>query len=269
MRVALVQLRSSADAAANLAAIEAGIAEAAAQGARLVALPENATLLAPAPLKRASAERLDGPTCQRLGVLARRYQVWLNLAGFPERTDDPTRPANTSLLFAPDGLLVATYRKIHLFDLDLPELSLRESASTTPGDRVTVHPVDGIPVGLAICYDLRFPEMFRALVTRGARVLLIPSAFTVPTGKAHWEVLLRARAIENQCFVIAAAQSGSHPGSDRVSYGHGLAVDPWGRVLVDQGEGEGVAVVDLDFAEQARVRRGLPALAHARYSDRS
>ncbi|MCB9538368.1 MAG: carbon-nitrogen hydrolase family protein [Myxococcales bacterium] len=273
MRVALVQMNSGSDAEQNLATIEARVAEGAARGARLVALPENATLLARPVDRVARAEALDGPTVARLGRLARRHGVWISLAGFPERTDDPARTANASLLLGPDGALAAVYRKIHLFDLSLPELTLCESATTRPGDALVVHPIDGVPVGLSICYDLRFPELYRALVRAGARVLLVPSAFTVPTGKAHWEVLLRARAIENQAYVVAAAQCGAHPGSERVSFGHGLAVDPWGRVLVDQGESPGLDVVDLDQDAQDAVRRGLPALEHARpperYLDRS
>jgi predicted amidohydrolase len=199
-----------------------------------------------------------------MGALARKLNITLLLGSLPEKVVGDARVRNTSVLLGPDGQTLALYRKMHLFDIDLPGMEhLKESRSVVAGNEVvTVQTAFG-PVGLSICYDLRFPELYRELVRRGARVLAVPSAFTERTGKAHWEVLLRARAIENLAYVVAPAQVGTHaPG--RASHGHALIVDPWGDVLAQVPDGEGVAVAELDFTRLERLRRELPALSHGR-----
>ena len=199
--------------------------------------------------------------------LAQRLSIHLVLGGMPERSPDPARAFNTSVLLLPNGSVGAVYRKIHLFDVHFAAAatSLRESATVVAGDSaqaiVSESPWGGI--GLSVCYDLRFPELYRRLVTLGAKLLVIPAAFTLHTGKDHWHVLLRARAIENQCFVLAPAQQGRHSPS-RQTYGHSLIVDPWGTVLADCPDGEGVAMAELDLTSLARIRTELPALEHRR-----
>lgn len=270
MRVALVQCCSSGAPEDNLSQLEGWIVQAAREGARLICLPEAALLIGSAERRVALAEPVDGPLASQLAALAARLGCWINLGGFAEALFDAdgarslTHSANTSLLFDPHGQLVASYRKMHLFDLGLPDARFEESASTAAGDRVVCAEVEGAQVGLTICYDLRFPELYRSLRTMGAQLLLVPSAFTVPTGAAHWHTLLRARAIENQCWVIAAAQTGHHPGGDRRSYGHSLVVDPWGTVRLDLGEEPGVAVIDLDLDAQRKLRERMPVFAHRR-----
>jgi predicted amidohydrolase len=188
----------------------------------------------------------------------------LLLGSIPERIEGSRRIYNTSVLLAPDGHVLATYRKIHLFDIDLPGLEhLKESRGVAPGGAVVVADAAVAPIGLSICYDVRFPELYREEARQGARVLAVPSAFTERTGKAHWETLLRARAIENLAFVFAPAQVGVH-GRGRSSHGHSMIVDPWGTILAQVGDGEGVAVAELDFDLQDRLRRDLPALTHRR-----
>jgi predicted amidohydrolase len=182
----------------------------------------------------------------------------------PELSGDDKRPYNSCVVFGPDGGLVARYRKIHLFDVELPDGSeLRESAAVTEGAEPVVVEIGGFRVGLSICYDLRFPELYRALVDRGAEVLLVPSAFTLQTGKDHWHVLLRARAIESQCWLVAAAQWGRHP-KNRASYGHALIVDPWGTIVAECSDRVGLVIADTDRAYLERVRSMLPSLAHRR-----
>jgi predicted amidohydrolase len=196
--------------------------------------------------------------------LARRLRITLLLGSLPEHVPGDTRVRNTSVLIGPDGQTLARYRKIHLFDIDLPGMEhLKESKAVAPGDEIVVADTPLGPVGLTICYDMRFPELYRELVRRGARVLCVPSAFTERTGKAHWEVLLRARAIENLAYVLAPAQVGHH-GGGRASHGQALIADPWGAVVAQVPDGEGVALAELDFARLARLRRELPALSHVR-----
>ena len=212
------------------------------------------------------AERLDGggPILTAMADLARATRVHLLLGGFPERSEEPRLIHNTSVVLDPDGQVVATYRKIHLFDVDLPGgARFRESDAVKPGVEPVIAALPFGAVGLSVCYDLRFPELYRALAARGARILAVPAAFTAETGKDHWHVLLRARAIENQAFVLAPAQFGTH-GGKRASYGHALVIDPWGVVLAESGNHEGVAVADLDLAYQDEVRRTLPCLRHRR-----
>jgi predicted amidohydrolase len=261
---AAVQMTSTADAERNLAAAEALVEEAAARGAALVGLPENFAFLRAEGQPVPEAQALDGPWVGRMSGLARRLKITLLLGSLPERVPGDARVRNTSLLLGPDGRTLAVYRKIHLFDIDLPGMEhLKESRSVLPGDEVVLAETPFAPIGLSICYDLRFPELYRELTRRGARILAVPSAFTERTGKAHWEVLLRARAIENLAYVLAPAQVGSH-GPGRASHGQAMIVDPWGAVLAQAPDGEGLALAELDFQRQDRIRRELPALLHAR-----
>jgi predicted amidohydrolase len=266
LAAAVVQMSSQDSVAENLAQMEALVARAARAGAKLVLLPENFAYFGPEAGKRAHAERLDepGPIQSALARTARRESVTLIAGGFPEATDDPSRPFNASACYDPLGERVAVYRKIHLFDVDLRSHgSLCESANTSPGKDVVVTTVEGFGVGLSICYDLRFPELYRALVDRGAEVLTVPAAFTQYTGKDHWHVLLRARAIESQCYVLAAAQWGRHP-ENRTTFGHALIADPWGTVVSEASDREGFAVAELDRGFLAEVRGRVPSLRHRR-----
>jgi predicted amidohydrolase len=262
---AVCQLTSTSDQERNLAQAEAAIRAAAARGAQLVATPENTNYLGPHAEKVKRAEPLDGPTCARFAALARELRIHLLLGSFNEKVGgETTRCANTSVLFAPDGARLAAYRKIHLFDVDVPGgVAFRESETVVPGDEVVVATTSLARLGLTICYDLRFGELFRALVARGAEAILVPSAFTAATGKAHWEVLLRARAIETQCFVLAPAQWGKHDdGGLRESHGQAMIVDPWGQVLAQVPDGTGYALAEIDLARVARARRAIPVAAH-------
>ena len=260
----VVQMTSGADSERNLATAEALIAEAAGRGARFVGLPENFAFLTSEGEPVPEPQDLDGPWVQRMAAAARRHALTLLLGSLPERIPGTQRIHNTSVLLGPDGRTLATYRKIHLFDIDLPGLEhLKESRSVSPGDALVVADAGFASIGLSICYDLRFPELYRELTRRGAQVLAVPSAFTERTGKDHWAVLLRARAIENQAYVFAPAQVGAHSGS-RASHGHAMIVDPWGTIVAQVPGGEGVAVGLIDLAHLAEIRRQLPALAHAR-----
>jgi deaminated glutathione amidase len=261
---AVVQMTSTADVPRNLAAAETQVERAAARGAAFVGLPENFAFLRSEGQPVPEPQDLDGPWVRRMAELARRQRVTLLLGSLPERVPGDARVRNTSVLLGPDGRTIAVYRKIHLFDIDLPGMEhLKESKAVLAGDEVVVADTALGPVGLSICYDLRFPELYRELTRRGARVLCVPSAFTDRTGKAHWEILLRARAIENLAYVLAPAQVGHH-GGGRASHGQAMIVDPWGTILAQVPDGEGVAVADLDFERLAQRRRELPALAHAR-----
>lgn len=268
LRVAALQLSSQDDVRANLEACLRLIRRAAEAGAKLVVLPENFAHFGPEEEKRRHAEvlgDLEAPIQSLLSSAARSLGVAIIAGGMPERSPDPDRPHNTCAVFGPEGNVVAAYRKIHLFDVDLADgSSLRESGATLAGD-VTPVVVDvlGFPVGLSICYDLRFPELYRRLVDGGAEILVVPSAFTVHTGKDHWHVLLRARAIESQAWVIAAAQWGRHP-RNRTTYGHSLVVDPWGIVVAEASDGVGVVLADVDREVLGRVRASLPSLRHRR-----
>jgi predicted amidohydrolase len=261
---AAVQMASGADRAANLERATTLVREAAARGARLVVLPEVFAWRGPRSEEGPVAEPIPGPTTDRMGALARDLGVHLCAGSVLERAPGEPRPYNTSCVFDPTGKLVARYRKVHLFDVDLPgRATVRESEARAPGDEVVTAPTALGTLGLSICYDLRFPELYRRLSRAGAEVLLVPSAFTYPTGAAHWEVLCRARAIENQCYLVAADQTGTSP-HGHADWGDSLIVDPWGRVLARAGDGEGVVTAEIDPAVLARVRRELPCLAHAR-----
>jgi len=265
---AVVQLSSQDEVAWNLAKVRQWVAEAAKAGAELVVLPENFAFMGEEAKKRELAEKLEGPlgpigAC--LAELAAKHGVFLIGGGMPEASGDPARPYNTSALFDTRGEIVARYRKMHLFDVSLADgTTLRESAATLAGAEVVSAQVLGTRLGMTVCYDLRFPELYRKLIDQGARVVSVPSAFTVTTGKDHWHVLLRARAIENQVFVLAAAQQGAHP-RGRHTYGKSLICDPWGDVIAQCGEGEGFAVARLDFGYQDRVRTQLPCLVHRKW----
>jgi predicted amidohydrolase len=272
VRAGLVQLTSGDDPAANLAQTEALVREAAAGGAQLVLTPECTNLVSASravQAERLTTEALD-PTLARLRAVAAELGLWLLIGSLGLRSGDPDgRFANRSLLIDPAGSVAARYDKIHMFDVELGEgESYRESATFRPGDRAVLAQAGPLRLGMTICYDLRFPQLFRALAQAGAAAIAVPAAFTVPTGRAHWHALLRARAIETGAYVLAPAQWGEHPaaagGPPRRTYGHSLAVAPWGDVLADAGEGVGVTLVDLDLAEPARARARVPALAHDR-----
>ncbi len=264
VRAGVVQMTSTPDLARNLESAARLVRQAQAEGAELVVLPECFALLAPEREKLAIAEDLTegGPILTACTALARECGVELVLGGFWETSQDPAKVFNSCLHVSKTGELGAVYRKIHLFDVDLPDGTLlKESASVAAGTEVVVAQTALGVLGLSICYDLRFPELYRALVDRGAVALAVPSAFTLTTGKEHWHVLLRARAIEAQAYVLAAAQTGTHFGS-RTSYGHALICDPWGTIIAECGEGEGVAVATIDPERVGRVRASLPSLRH-------
>jgi len=265
--VAAVQINGSADVERNLASTERLVRAAARAGAQLVATPEATTYLGPHDRKVALAEPIDGPTHKRLGALAAELGITLLVGSVAERLDD-TRAWNTSLLFGPDGALRARYRKLHLFDVDLAAqggVRFFESERTAAGDGVVVVDTPVGRLGLSICYDLRFPELYRALTDQGAQLLAVPSAFTLMTGKDHWDVLLRARAIECQAWVIAPAQWGPHDdGGLRRSYGRACVIDPWGTVVAACGDGEGWCLAEVDLERQAEIRAAMPVARHRR-----
>ncbi len=260
---AVCQMSSGPDRQENLAAAVDLVEEAAGLGARLVCLPENFEQMASGEEKRARAEPIEGPSISALRAVAAARRLTLVCGSFAEAAG-AGRIHNTSVLVGPDGAILAVYRKIHLFDVDLADgARYRESEWVAPGGEAVVADTALGRVGLSICYDLRFPELYRRLSAAGAQILAVPSAFTLATGRDHWEVLLRARAIENQCYVVAAAQVGEHPGH-RVTYGRSMIVDPWGTVLCCCPDGPGVAIAEIDREREARVRASLPALTHRR-----
>ena len=266
---AAVQLTSTSDEDRNWEEAQALVRRAAEGGARFIATPENTNFLGPDEKKVRRAEPLDGKTCSRFARLARNCEAFLLLGSFNERSDEEDRCYNTSVLFSPEGRQIAVYRKIHLFDIDLSEdVSFQESATIKPGEDVVVADTDlgGLGrIGLSICYDLRFPELYRKLTEDGAELLCVPSAFTWTTGKAHWELLLCARAVENQCFVLAAAQCGEHDDEGvRESWGHSAIIDPWGEVLAMAGEEPGVVIAELNPEKLTEVRRSMPVAEHRR-----
>jgi predicted amidohydrolase len=263
---ACVQLTSTADVARNLEVCRRLCADAAARGARLAVLPENFAFIG---LKEddkfAIAEKIPGgPIASAVAQIARDTGMWIIAGGMAEKADEPGKVHNTAVVASPDGAIAATYRKIHLFDVQIPgNAEFMESRTVAPGREPVVVQTPLAPVGLSICYDVRFPELYRALAGRGARLIVVPAAFTMHTGKDHWHALLRARAIENQVYVLAAAQFG-RANEKRVCFGHSLIVDPWGAVLADASDREGVVVAEIDLAYQDKVRRELPVLEHRR-----
>ncbi|HEX7279209.1 MAG TPA: carbon-nitrogen hydrolase family protein [Solirubrobacterales bacterium] len=261
MRVAAIQLNSNGDKARNLDAAERLVREAAAGGAEFVALPEKWNLLAGGEELVAGAEPLDGPSLGAVRQWAAELGIHLLAGSISERGTEGEKASNTSVLIGPDGGDLAVYRKIHMFDVDAGGVSYRESEFERPGDEPVVAPVGDLTAGLTVCYDLRFPELFRILALRGARLIAIPSAFTLATGRDHWEVLLRARAIENQLFAIAPNQFGE-AAPHYSSFGRSMIVDPWGVVLATAPDEECFIAADLDLAAQDRVREQLPSLAN-------
>jgi predicted amidohydrolase len=263
MRAAAVQLNSTDDQGRNLEVAEKLVRDAAADGAELVALPEKWTFLGPPEGIAEAAEPLSGPSITAAATWASELGIHLLAGSFPERLPDHEKPFNTSVMLGPDGEIGGVYRKIHMFDVDVGGVSYRESEAEDPGDEVVVTSAGGVPVGMTVCYDLRFPELYRILALRNARVITVPAAFTEPTGRDHWEVLLRARAIENQVFVLAPNQIGEAPPHYK-SYGHTMIVDPWGRVLAQAPDGVGFVSADLDFDAQDEMRANLPSLRNRR-----
>ncbi len=272
LMIGAVQLCSTDELVANLASCRRLAAEAADRGARVIVLPECFAFLGRREGdKLAVAEVLDpaapGPILECLQAIATRHRALVIGGGLPEIVPgDPARAFNTAVAVGADGAIVARYRKIHLFDVDIPGGAVaRESDATLAGGDAVVLRVGGaggFGLGLSICYDLRFPELFRQLWRHGADVLLVPAAFTAHTGKAHWHLLLRARAIENQAYVVAAAQHGRH-NDQRETFGHSLAIDPWGSVVAERDAGDGVVVATVERAVIDRIRRNMPCLAHA------
>ena len=263
IRIAAVQMISGPEVGPNLATAGRLVAEAAAAGARLVALPEYFPLIGAADGERLAAREREGagPIQAFLADAARRHGIWLVGGSLPLFAEDPAKLRNTCFVFDPEGRQVARYDKIHLFGFTKGAESYDESATIEAGATSAAFDGPGGRVGLAICYDLRFPELFRALGETS--LLVVPAAFTETTGRAHWELLLRARAVENQCYVLAAAQGGRHP-SGRLTHGNSMIVDPWGEVLARMDKGEGIVVAELDPARIAEVRSSLPALKHRR-----
>jgi deaminated glutathione amidase len=259
VRAAAVQLNSTADRGRNLLTTERLVRAAVDDGATLVALPEHFDLRGRDEDYLRDAEPLDGPTITAMRDLARELRIDLVAGSFAERRDGHEKPANTSVHIGPDGEIEAVYRKIHLFDVTVGDVDYRESDSGEAGDAL----VTGNQIGLTVCYDLRFPELYRILALEGALVLTVPANFTRTTGEAHWEVLLRARAVENQAFVIAAAQSGEYP-PGMPAYGNSMVVDPWGEILARApgGDHERFIAADLDFDRLREVREQLPSLAN-------
>jgi deaminated glutathione amidase len=262
MRAAAVQLNSTDDKERNMATADRLVRDAAADGADLIVLPEKFNVLGEHEHYVAGAEPLDGPTISWARDTARELGVDLVAGSIVERREGHEKLGNTSVHVGPDGELKGVYRKIHMFDVVVGGIEYRESASEEPGDEIVItEAAGGVPLGLTVCYDLRFPELFRILAIRGARVVTLPAAFTKVTGRAHWEVLIRARAIENQAFFVAADQFGTHP-PDKESFGGSMIVDPWGEVLARAPDEECFVAANLDFARQDEVRDKLPSLAN-------
>jgi predicted amidohydrolase len=267
VRVAAVQLTSGPNPTQNVDAAVALVRRAANEGASYVQLPEYFNYRGPTSRYASVAEPIPGPTTNRLGELARDLGITLHVGSLFERADEPDKSYNTSVVLAPSGEIVATYRKVHLFDVNVPGgIEHRESKHVASGDRLVVAQVDGFALGMSVCFDLRFPELYRELSLAGATVLAVPSSFAVATGRVHWTTLLIARAIENHAFVVAAAQAGTT--SEGVSsYGHSMIVDPWGQVLAESGiDDEDVLVVTIDL-DQVEARRSQIAVLELRRPD--
>jgi len=264
MRAAAIQINSTNDVERNLRVADRHVRAAAADGAQLIVLPEKWSVLGTGADLHAGAQPLDGEAISWARATARELGVDLIAGSISERVEGEEKLRNTSVHVSPDGEIAAVYRKLHLFDVEVDGTRYAESEHEDPGaEPVLTTTADGVEVGMSICYDLRFPELYRRLATEGAEVLVVPSAFTFPTGAAHWEVLCRARAIENQCYLLAANQTGASPHGHR-DYGSSMIVDPWGTVLARLGDEDGVAVAELDGTHLARVRAELPALTHRR-----
>jgi len=258
LQVAAVQMNSGADETANVQAAVTAVEEAHSAGAQLVVLPETFHYMGPEAERPRHAQPVPGPLTEHLGDLARKFSLALVGGSILEQSPDPRRCYNTAVLFSAEGALVARYRKAHLFDVDIPGgPRAEESRCYLAGTEEVVVPVGGVRLGLGICFDVRFPKFFLGLRERGAEVIVLPSAFTARTGADHWELLVRARALDSQCFVIAANQCGEHAGA-AASYGHSLIVDPWGGVVACAGEEPAVLVAEVVLGRVAEVRRSLP-----------
>jgi predicted amidohydrolase len=263
--VGAVQLNSTADTERNLEHADRLVREAVRRGAELVVLPEKWTVLGTPEDLATGAQDFDGPALSWACLIARELHIHLVAGSIAERVRDREKTQNTSVHIGPDGEPRAVYRKLHMFDVEVGGITYAESAHEDPGGELVISELDGgVGLGMTICYDLRFPELYRALATRGAQVLAVPSAFTEPTTRDHWEILLRARAIENQCFVVAANQVGSHGGGYR-SGGRSMIIDPWGLVLATAPDSEAVIVAKLDFEALHAIRRRFPTLTHLRH----
>jgi len=265
LKAACIQLRSTDDVDLNIRQTSSLIRLAHKDGARFIATPENTNLMAPdggAKLEKSFSEK-DDPTLSSLVALAAELEVWLLIGSLAIKVSEG-KTANRSYLVAPDGRIETRYDKIHLFDINLPSgETYRESNTVAPGDRAVVASLPWARIGLSVCYDLRFPQLYRSLAKAGAEILTVPSAFTETTGKAHWHVLLRARAIENACFVVAPAQGGEHA-NGRKTYGHSLIIGPWGDILAEGGVDPGVVAAEIDLDDIAAARGRVPALHHDR-----
>jgi deaminated glutathione amidase len=266
MLIAACQMNSGPKKSDNIEQALALVRKARRRGAEFVALPENVFFMGPEADRHANAEPLDGPSFKAFATLAAELKITVLLGSGLEAGAPNGKLYNTSVLYSPDGVMLAVYRKIHLFDVEVGDgQKYFESEAVAAGaDIVTAQTPVGC-VGLSVCYDLRFPELYRTLVSKGATLLTVPSAFTLMTGKDHWEVLLRARAIENQCYVVAPAQQGKH-GPTRLTYGHSLIVDPWGLVVARASEGVGLAMAEVDMSLLQRYRQEFPALQHRKLS---
>ena len=261
--VALVQLDAGPDPEANVRHAAELAKRAAADGARLVALPEYLQFRGPDDGFRASARPVPGPFTDPFADVARRHGTWVLVGSLAEASGDPDRPFNTSVLIGPDGEIAARYRKVHLFDVAVEAGPVdTESARVTPGDELVTAEVEGVRLGLSICYDLRFPELYRGLALAGAQVLTVPANFTERTGRDHWEVLLRARAIENAAYVLAPSQIGGPPGQP--AYGRSMVIDPWGTVVAQATDSVAIVHAELDLDRVDAIRRQIPALANRR-----
>jgi deaminated glutathione amidase len=265
LRTGVIQLCSNQDQDNNLARTASLIEKAADQKCSLILLPENFSCMGSCDAdKSAVAEKQDHSSVLAfLAEQARKHQVTIIGGTVPLKSDNSKKIRNSCPVFSASGELIALYDKMHLFDADLDSEKHYESASVEAGEIPETASVNGWKIGLSICYDLRFPELYRHYSSVGCNILAIPAAFTRPTGKAHWEVLLRARAIENQAYVIAAGQSGVHPGN-RKTWGHSMIVDPWGEVLTASNDGEGLITAELSLNKVKKIREALPALKHRR-----
>jgi len=263
MRIGVVQMDSKADKKANLNRARELIEEAVARGASLIALPESFNYMGPAQDEWAAAETVPGPTSQVLASLAKEYGIWLHGGSLLEKIPGGAKMYNTTVVFDPRGEIAARYRKIHLFDIAIKDgPAVKESDNKASGDAIVIFSAGGVKVGLTICYDMRFPELYRILTLKGAKIIIVPSAYTSFTGKDHWEPILRTRAIENQIYIVAPAQFGTKPGFQ--TYGHSLIIDPWGTVVADAQDAEAVLVADLDMRYLESIRRQIPCLDNRR-----
>nr|WP_321501672.1 carbon-nitrogen hydrolase family protein [uncultured Dethiosulfovibrio sp.] len=263
-KIAIAQMDSGPHKEINLQKMEGMISEASKQGASFVAFPETSIVMpATGEDREADSEEVSGPSISRLSEAAKEAGIWVHCGSFPERIEGDKRSYNTSVVISPEGKIAGIYRKIHLFDIDMEGgPSVMESVSYAPGKDVVTVETDIGTLGLSICYDLRFPELFRMLVLKGARILMVPACFTADTGKEHWEPLLRARAIENQCYVLAPAQTGMKPRYR--AHGKSLVVDPWGTITACKADGEGIILSEVDMGRVESIRHSVPCLRNRR-----